>query len=292
MAGGVLRQVCIGTIALLAIGGAALTDPGTAWGDEISRPCADAYLQAQIEKKLGRWSAVRSQALACSSVCPAIMVRDCLPWVSEAVQAIPSIVIVVRLDGYERFDAEVEVDGSRVDRPDNKKALELDIGEHKIRVVLPGVAPVERTVVLNEGQKRKLVEIGIVHQTAPEPSPSSSRPIPTGAWVLGGVTVAGLTGFIVFKLMADSERNHLEETCSPQCRSSDIAAVDTRYRFSAASLALGAVAAGGTLAWYLVRPTHRLAGPGQRPDHGHEQSRFLGVTPTPGGFLGMASFRF
>lgn len=74
--------------------------------------------------------------------------------------------------------------------------------------------------------------------------------VPLGVYVLGGVAVAGVGGFVSFRLWGSLDFDELARTCKPDCSSSSIDAVRQKYLVSTVSLAVGATAAVGAVTWY------------------------------------------
>ena len=149
----------------------------------------------------------------------------------------------------------------------------------KIVVETPGHARVVRTVQLAarqrsavtiDAQSGEALAAGSIAAdgTVPSSSAGSASPPPwmrTGAYVAGGVGVAGLAAFAIFGLMARSNYDDLARACAggpcPTDQSDEIASGKTNQAMANVGLAVGifGVAAGTTLfVLSLKRPPSRV----------------------------------
>lgn len=91
------------------------------------------------------------------------------------------------------------------------------------------------------------------------PGPPPERPIPTAAYVLGAVSVAGLATFGTLAILARNDQNELERTCSPRCSPDQVQPMKTKFLIADIGLAVFAVSLGG--AGYLVLSRPSVAAP-------------------------------
>src|SRR5262245_56106628 len=75
-------------------------------GDQVKVTCAQAYETAQRLREGHRLREAREQLLVCARPeCPALLRRDCAPWLGEVEAVLPSIVVVARTaDGQKEHD--------------------------------------------------------------------------------------------------------------------------------------------------------------------------------------------
>jgi hypothetical protein len=110
----------------------------------------------------GRLVDARREAAACTaSTCPDVIQQACAKRMNEINGAIPSVVFDVK-DGAGRPlpGARVSID-DKAAAPVGVTAVAIDPGSHTLRFTVAGQSPVERTVVLLEGEKEKRVAVVI-----------------------------------------------------------------------------------------------------------------------------------
>lgn len=235
------------------LGGSILLQAPLSRADGTERKeCADAYAQAQESMRSSALRKARDQLKVCArDACLPLIRKDCVAWLDEVNAGIPSVVVVAKdPDGKETFDVRVSVDGEEVASKLDVKALELDPGTFKMRFEHAGWSPIEREVVVRQGQKNKLVDADFGAASA---SASSKRRtlIP---WIVGGVGVGLAAGGAFFWLSAESSRSDLEGTCSPHCAQGDVDSVKTRRLVGDVLFGAGIVAIGAAAVWLLVDP--------------------------------------
>ncbi len=217
--------------------------------------CISAYEQAQTLRKDGRLVMAKGQAAICArDACPALLTKDCTRWIGEIDAITPSVFFDIRTPaGTERSDVQVKIDGAAVEKLDPKTPLALDPGSHAFVFEASGGPPVERTLVLREGEKRRRIAVTVAAPPAQDVAAGPSRPIPVGFWVFGGASVAALATAAVFAVDGLGKKSDLEG-CKPGCSSSDVNAMSTS--FTIADVALGAGIVAGLAATYvfLTRP--------------------------------------
>jgi len=213
--------------------------------------CISAYEQTQTLKKDGHVLAAKAQAAVCAREgCPALLAKDCTRWLAELEHSTPSVVLDPHSSsGAELVDVRVKVDGTPlVDRIDGK-AVPVDPGSHTFRFEPAEGAPYERVVVVREGEKNRRITVTLESAAA-----KAARPVPTGVWIFGGVSLVALGAATVFTIDGLSRKSDLD-ACKPRCNADDVDAMSTR--FTMADFALGAGVAAGAAAVYLfvTRPS-------------------------------------
>ena len=133
------------------------------------------------------------------------------------------------------------------------------------------------------------------HREAPaEPVPaapareSSSKGIPVASWVLGGVGVLGVGGFILLSANGRSDNNSLAQSCGAtgSCQQSSVDHIKRNYVIADVSLGVGIAALGGAVLAYA------LSGPSQKERPAEEQAYRVHVQPTHSGAVAAISGSF
>jgi hypothetical protein len=242
-----------------------------AWGARAddapaSAVCIQSAEQGQVLLNQGRLSEALRAFKACSgSACPALIAADCMRFAKRAEESMPTVVVRVRgHDGRDIVDVEVSVDGRVVTNRLAGRAVPLDPGEHALRFVIAGEKPIERTIVLAEGERLRAVDV-VLPAAKPEPpskpvkppneqrAPSSSGP-PTTSWIFACVAVASFGGFTYFGLDALSDESDLESSCgrAGSCSDDQIDRVKRKALLADVFLGVGlASVAGAGLVWAL-----------------------------------------
>jgi hypothetical protein len=123
--------------------------------------CSAAYEQGQILQRTGELLAAREKLIACASdTCPAVLRGDCARWLSDVDAATPSIVIAAHgASGEDVLDVRVLVDGRVVATHLGARGIPLDPGEHALRFERAGARPIERRILLREGEKERAIDV-------------------------------------------------------------------------------------------------------------------------------------
>jgi hypothetical protein len=222
--------------------------PRVALSDEIHTQrgeCADSYENSQTLRREGRLLAARDALLVCShDPCDPDLKVDCEKWALDNEESIPSMVVTLHdREGHALTGARLVVDGRPIPGGLAGKKVELDPGEHEIRIEgAPWPVRIQK-IVLPEGDKRHLVSL------EPDRPPHSARPM-WPAYLSGGVAVLGAVGVVGFGL----EGLHVRSDSCPggNCASqADYGSVKGWY--VAADVSFGvAIAAAGVCATYLL----------------------------------------
>jgi hypothetical protein len=293
--------LALGSVAfVLAHGAAARADePGKA-------ECAAAYEQGQEDRSEGKLGAAQSRFVVCAqATCPSFIQSDCTVWLDELHTAMPTVVIAARdPNGNDALNVKVTLDGTLVLSVLDGKPLAVDPGQHKFRFELAGAEPVEEQVVVEQGEKDRVVRVSFdsvglgaaianpyAQPTAPKTRTKGSARLRLYSYVAGGVAGAGVVGFAVLGLVGKSEESHLDDLrCAPHCSQGDVDAIRTKYVVADVSLGVGlaALAAGVTL-FVLSEPKH-----GDKPPAATNPSSAttFDVHTTPGGAFATVAGHF
>jgi hypothetical protein len=150
----------------------------------------ESALQARAEHKLRQ---ARAQSLVCAAdSCPGEMREQCRQRVAQLNAAIPTLVFAVQnTSGTDLGAVRVSMDGALIADRLEGTAISLDPGEHKFTFEIAGQPPIEKTLILREGEKdrREEVKFGTAPSqkdqqaggTPPPPQSTISPPSPPSA---------------------------------------------------------------------------------------------------------------
>jgi hypothetical protein len=258
----------------------------TALADDTDA-CLAAYEKSQQLRKDGKLGASREQLNLCVQPrCHSLIKRDCSRWMSELERAEPTVIVKARdARGKDVLDLRVAVDGALLQERLDGKPHEVDPGVHVFRYEKDGTLIGEERVVVQEGEKNRVVSVKIAPPKVAAPPlvvEESTPPAPVGGYVLLGLGAAGVAAF---GALAASGQHDLDEMrkepggCAPNCDASDVSAARTKIIAANMSLGVGLVAAAlGT--YWLLKP--------RRASVGLE----LGVRPVAGGAATNVGYRF
>lgn len=207
--------------------------------EEPTQQCIAAHVEAQRLRKSSKLQAARKALVRCADAgCPAVLVEECTALLSEADKAQPSLVFVARDEaGLDIADARVlEGDAVLLERLDGK-AVELDPGEHKLRLERKGSQPIEQTLIVREGDKLRRVEVVFTTQVSVHSEPGE-RDVSPAFWIVGSTGLVGLALFGGLGIAGISKKGALDDLgCAPRCATEDVD--EARTLFLAADISLG-----------------------------------------------------
>jgi hypothetical protein len=218
-----------------------------AYAQEDKAACRKAFEQAQTLRDEGKLSAAREQMLMCSRVCPAGFAKLCDTWVLDVEKALPTIVIrAVDEDGQDLSNTEATLDGKNVKL--DGKSVAIDPGAHALKLSAPTRPPIEKEIVVAQGEKNRVIVVTIPSEkkkAVPPPARVESSP-PTAAYVVTGIGIAALGGFAYFGLSADARHRELVNGCSKtaSCSADDRDRVIRDWRIADAFLVSSVVLVG------------------------------------------------
>lgn len=201
--------------------------------------CVEAYEEGQKLRSEGSLLAAKERFLICADPgCPAITKSDCTTWVSEVDQSQPTIIFAVTdRAGKDATTVRISVDGQLLLESLDGKAKPIDPGSHRIVVELDGETPVERELVVREGEKNRKVDISFAPLDGGAGSGGGS--ISPATWVLGGVGVAGIAVFATFGALGLSEKSDAETSCAPNCSDDEVDSIRTKFIVGDIGLGVG-----------------------------------------------------
>jgi hypothetical protein len=157
------------------------------------------------------------------------------------------VIHAVDAAGGDIVGARAVVDGARLDGALDGRAVAIDPGEHTLRVEAEaGARFVEQRIVIREGERDRLLPLRFLEGADARP-----RPVPAGAWVLGGVGAAAITGGALLWAVGRSERGTLYTTCgvSHGCAEGDVDSARAKLVAGDIMFGVGLAAVGAAVWW-------------------------------------------
>jgi hypothetical protein len=247
--------------AMLAVGVVALFASPRSAAAEEKTGCLKSYVDSQALRRDGKLRAARSAATTCAQdVCDERLRTDCVQWVRELAQSVPTVVLSVKgPDGRDRTDARVTLDGAAMNVHLDGAATEVDPGEHVFGCELPEERPVAFRAVVRQGEHDRPLRFIFPPHEAEGGSPrgGSARPIPAVVYALGAVGATGVAMWATFGLWAIYGSPGVKQLsqCSPSCSVDDKSAVARKLDVAGIAAAVGVVALGVGGVLYATRPT-------------------------------------
>ncbi len=219
--------------------------------------CVAANDAAQDLRRAGKLREAREKLAFCvSESCPGPVREDCAQRLTEVDHVMPSIVFEAKDGaGNDVVGVTATMDGQQLPGKLSGLPLQVDPGEHRIAFdSADGLAHVERTIVVREGEQNRHERVVLVPPGAPGPSTpvtssSEGSSQKTIAYAVGGAGVVGLVIGSVLGLVSKSAYDHALQTecgnnpngCSPQ------GVQDGKSAHSQAAASTVAFVAGGVL---------------------------------------------
>jgi hypothetical protein len=240
--------------------------------------CANAYVAAQTHRGAHELLAARADLRACArSECDGALhgqiVRDCIEWLAEVQESIPSIVLATKNEPGQPVasDVVVFIDGGAQPNRVDGLGIELDPGPHTFAFTA-GSFRTQRSFIVLEGVKNQLVEqeVPVDGTQATTSSPFSARPseastahrpfvsartlVPLAIGAVG-LGVGAAFGLVAVSDKAKLDRNCPNGACSPPVQQSDIDALHTTSWISNVAFGIGGLGVlAGIALWAVERP--------------------------------------
>lgn len=213
--------------------------------------CIAAAERGQELAKAGRLNAANEHFATCARAdCPVAVQRDCVQFAAQSDAAMATIVVsVIDERGARVKSARLLVDGAALETANDDAPIRLEPGSHAIEAVTPGGQTATR-IQLAPGERNRRVSLQLLAEQTAE-----RRPIPTGAWVAGGVGLAGVVTFGVLGALGTSEVHDLRARCAPRCTQGDLDAATTKLVIGNGALVAGVLALAVATWLYIERPT-------------------------------------
>jgi len=234
--------------------------------------CINAVEQALTLRTGGKLHEALKTLVACSDPsCPPEVRAECTQRIDAIGAAMPTLVLAAKDGaGNDLFAVTVMMDGAPLATALDGRPLAIDPGEHAFRFETAGQPPVEKNLVVREGEKNR-VESVVLGPVAPPPTPPAPEvPAPApGSWshrktlavVTGGVGVVGLGLGIVWSAYASSAQGKEQSNCNASsCPNHPQSVVDystaqTNATAATVSFVAGAaLVAAGVVLWITAPP--------------------------------------
>lgn len=262
------------TILSLAVLGAGASMANDARAD--ARICASAHATGQRESRAGRLRSASQLFTQCGSdeSCPEEMRRECTEYLQAVRARAPTIIVAVQDEGQRDVsEARIFADTELIAEVLDGRAIEVDPGKQRLKVVLPSGEELASEVVIREGEKNRMIpmktakavaaERAVVEARAEPPaSPASpdtvepSRPgPPAAAWIFGGLAVAAAGTGAALAVMGHGKSAELD-ACRPNCSAERRGAYDDmKSLYLGADIAFGVgIASAVTAAVFFLLP--------------------------------------
>jgi hypothetical protein len=256
---------------LLAVMGLTAAAPGHAQPNadatgetstEAVEQCVAAHQSARLLELDERWLAAREAMTRCAlSTCPIAIQSDCAAWLARLAQTLPTLLVIVERDDDGTQPVRLELDGQSFALPEQPGPIEMLPGPHRLRFTLPPHPPVDVAVVLEKGEKNRVIRVRFLtpKQRSPEPSPRTrsfvaQRPVPSVTyWLAGGALASVLAsgGLLGSALVA---RADAREKCAPGCAAEERESIQTRLLAADLLAGAGIVLGGFAVYTYVRRP--------------------------------------
>jgi hypothetical protein len=219
--------------------------------------CTAAASAGQLLARAGKLRDARARFLECiRPECPREVKAVCDGLLSAVETSTPTVIVGARTDdGQDLVAVRVLVDGVLLLQSLDGKAVSVDPGPHAARFEHEGSPPIDRTVVIREAEKNRLLTVTFATARATPPvaprPPGDARPTPAIVYVLAGVGVASLGGFAYLAAHGQSEY----DDCSAHgCTQSTVNTLGVERALAFGTLGAGVVSlAAATWVW-LARP--------------------------------------
>jgi len=234
------------------------------------RECVAASDAAATSNHDHRLRAERAELLVCASAtCPRDIRKDCVAHVEEVNSQLPTIIFsAADGSGADLTAVTVTIDGEPLTDHLDGTALALDPGDHLFKFEAAGTPPVERHLVIREGEKgrREQVVLGapVLPVALPGPAVEASRATTRsrlGAQRIAAIVTAAVGVGTAFGIEAISKHNDAKSTCpNAQCATPNgstlWSSAESAGNVSTIGLIAGGVAvAGGAVLWLTGKPT-------------------------------------
>ncbi len=250
------------TVSMGAMLASTLTAPPTHAADE-KQACVTASDEAQRLRDERKLTKAREQMVLCArEACPGIVRKDCLQWLSEVEASLPSVVLSARnAEGGDISSAKVTADGTMISDKLDGKSIFVDPGPHTFKFEVEGQPSVEQQAVIREGEKNRAItatfgttppEVNRSNPVTQAPNEPERKSAPVAGYIIGGVGLVALGGFVYFGLTGKSDVSTLRDGCGQthSCSQDDVDSAKSKLLIADVSLGIGIVALG--VATYMI----------------------------------------
>jgi hypothetical protein len=247
-----LRQVASLLVLVAPLASVVTLFPSTARADVAA--CIASSEQALTLRKQGKLRDAMQQLAQCADPsCPAEVSSDCAVRINAVSAAIPTLILAAKDGGgNDLYDVRVSMDGAPLAAKLDGRPMSIDPGEHTFHFEVAGQPPLDKQLVLREGEKDRRETI-VLGPPAASPAPTASgssfwNTQRTLAVIGGGLGVVGLGVGALFGGLAIGDQNMEKSNCSSSaCSNRPQAQADFTTGNSNATVSTVAFIAGGAL---------------------------------------------
>jgi hypothetical protein len=193
--------------------------------------------------------ALKQLATCADAACPDEVKQECSHRISDVDAVMPSLILGAKDAAGSDLDAvTVSMDGAPLISALDGRPVTVDPGEHTFRFEARGIPPVDKKLVVREGEKDRRETVTLIAPPPPKPPPfwNTQRLLGLTSGVVG---VVGLGLGAVFGGFAISIQNQEKSDCpAPGCQRYPQAAADYDYAQRNALASTVSFIAGGVLA--------------------------------------------
>lgn len=258
--------------------------PVTALADDAE--CIAASEKSLALRKQGKLHDALGQLAVCAaSACPDEVKAECAKRIDAVRADMPTLILAAKdAAGNDLSAAKVTMDGAPLAGALDGQAITLDPGEHTFTFTIAGQPPLEKKLVLRQGEKDRHESVVLgpaaIATPPPLPPPLPPPPPPPSSWSTGktlaivsaGLGVVGVGLGVVFGAYAQSSQSREKSDCSASaCWSYPQGVEDYNTAQKDATGATIAYAAGGALVatgvvlWFTAPKSSGAAAPSAAP---------------------------
>jgi hypothetical protein len=239
----------------VALGGGSIASPARA--DDAA--CINAVEQALTLRTTGKLRDALKTLAACSDpACPEEVRAECTQRIAAIDSAMPTLIFSAKDGAGNDLPAvKVTMDGASLTTTLDGRPVPIDPGEHAFRFEAAGQPPVDKTLVVREGEKNRIESV-VLGPVVPPPPAAAPPPVTeeprswsnrkTLAVVAGGVGVVGIGLGIVWSAYASSAQSQERSNCgASSCPNRDQSVEDYNTAQKNATAATVSLVAGAAL---------------------------------------------
>jgi hypothetical protein len=219
-----------------------------AGADPSKTECLERYEAAQVARRERRLLDSRTALRVCSAAaCPSAIRADCVDWLGQVSNSIPSVVVTARARGADVFAVKVFIDGNLATERLTGFALEIDPGPHTFRFESPPWPAIEREILASEGVKDRHIDLEFAPPLpaatalSPRAEPAPFR-LQRSDYVFGGIALAGLATLGYFGGTALYDANQYEKSCGSYCDPDQVDQLRTKLLIADIGLSVAVLA--------------------------------------------------
>jgi hypothetical protein len=229
----------------------------SAWAEQDPAVCISTHADAQVLVRAGQLLQARQRFEACAIPdCPQLIQKDCKNLGKAVDKSIPTLRLSLREpDGNVVNGFEVEIDGVALALSASESSIEVNPGEHRLRLTAVSFPPAEVSVPVRRGEKDQRVIVQLA------PRDPASRKVRSLGQILTGVGALGLVTFISFGVSAHLDKDALGDRATRPESERDYQLAERMHQKSVVadiSLGVGLVSLG--VATYLLYVTRNSVG--------------------------------